>query len=450
MAKIDQSIFKAYDIRGVYPDELNDHTAYLTGRAFVSFLKCKEVLIGRDTRMSSPALHDSLVKGILEQGADVIDIGLTTTPMFYFAIANYGHESGIMITASHNPRQYNGLKLCRKNAVPIGGDTGMEDIKRMVMEGRFPEAGKRGSIKKKDPLQDYTKKVLSYAEKVKPMKIVVDAGNGMSPLVFPKLEEKLPIKTTKLYFDIDCSFPNHEANPSKEETLEELRERTVKEKADFGVAFDGDADRIAFVDENGNIVPNDLMTALISEYLLEKNKGAKILYEVRSSWAVKDEVKKYGGIPVLWKAGHALIKAKMRDEDILFGGEKSGHYFYKDFWYADSAMITFVIVLNILSKSGKRLSDLISPLRIYFDSGEINFKIVNKDGVIGKVEETFKKDAKKVIHVDGLTMEFGDYWFNLRKSNTEPFIRLNLEAKTKKKMEEMRAKLKKMIEEFDK
>lgn len=447
MAKIDRSIFKAYDIRGKYPEEINEETAYLIGRAFVSFLKCREVVVGRDARTSSPAIYSALVKGITEQGADVVDIGLATTPLFYFAIANYSHESGIMITASHNPKQYNGLKLCRKKAVPIGGDTGIMDIKKIAEEGRFPEPEKKGAVRKKSPVEDYAEKALSFADigAMKPLKVVVDAGNGMVPVVFPKITEKLPIKAVELYFEVDCSFPNHEANPSKEESTAELRKRVVEEKADFGVAFDGDADRVAFVDEKGNQVPSDLMTALIARHLLEKNRGEKVLYEVRSSWAVRDEIKKSRGKPVLWKAGHALIKEKMRKENIFFGGEKSGHYFYREFWYADSAIITFIHVLNILSKSGKKLSELIEPVKIYFDSGEINFEVKEKDKAINKVEGTFKKEAKNIMHIDGLTMEFEDWWFNLRKSNTEPLIRLNLEAKTTKKMEEMREKLKKVI-----
>ncbi len=446
--RIDESIFKAYDIRGVYPGQINEEAAYRIGRAFVSFRGCSNVVVGRDARQSSPVIHESLVKGITDQGADVIDIGLSTTPMFYFSIANYGHDSGIMITASHNPKDYNGLKLCREKAIPIGGETGMEEIKKLAVENNFEEPSRKGGVSGKKPLDDYAKKVLSFAEEIKrsrKLRLVVDAGNGMSPVVFPKIEEALPIEAEKLCFEVDCSFPNHEANPSKEETTEELKSRVRGGKADMGIAFDGDADRIGFVDENGRLVPSDLITALLAEEFLEKNPGEKILYEVRSTWAVRDTIKEKGGIPVLWKAGHALIKEKMRKDDILFGGEKSGHCFYRDFWYADSAMITMVKVLNVLSKKGCGLSEALKPFEKYYSSEEINFRIEDKDKVIRGVEESLKQEAVNIMHVDGLTMEFKGWWFNLRKSNTEPLLRLNMEADTEDGLKRARERMEKLI-----
>ncbi|MFO8015740.1 MAG: phosphomannomutase/phosphoglucomutase [Candidatus Woesearchaeota archaeon] len=446
MANIDSSVFKAYDIRGVYPEQINEELAYLIGRAFVASLECREVVVGRDARESSPKLHKALLRGIMDQGADVIDIGLTTTPMFYFTIAEYGHDAGIMITASHNPARYNGMKLCREKAIPIGGETGLQDIRDLVEKNDFTEPERKGEVKDKEPLNDYVRKIMSFSFDVKPIKIVVDAGNGMSPIVFPKLEEELPIESVKMFFDIDCTFPNHEANPSKDENTADLRKKVKGEKAAMGVAFDGDADRVAFVDENGAAIPNDIITALIAEEMLAKNKGEKVLYEVRSSWSVRDTVKANGGTPVLWKAGHALIKEKMRNDDIMFGGEKSGHYFFRDFWYADSAMIALVHVLNILSRKGKSLSELTNPLRRYEDSGELNFEVKDKDEVISRVEDELKEEAVKVMHVDGTTMEFENWWFNLRKSNTEPVIRLNIEADTKEGLESAKQRLKSIIE----
>jgi phosphomannomutase len=446
MNAFNAGIFKAYDIRGVYPAELDEEIVYKIGRAFVIFLKAKAVLVGRDARKSSDKLFASLAKGITDQGADVVDMGLCTTPMFYFA--NQKYPAGVMVTASHNPAKFNGLKLCREEAIPISGETGIEEIRSIVKGNRFEDVKKKGKIVKKDFLADYIKHVSKFIKNIKPLKAVVDAGNGMGGLTLPKIFAKTACNIIPLYFDIDCSFPNHEANPLKDEAVVDLQKSVIKEKADLGIAFDGDADRAAFFDEKGRRVPADLITALLAVHFLNQKKGQKIIYEVRSSWAVKEEIVKCGGIPLLERAGHAFIRKRMRDEDAVAGGEKSGHYFFRDNFYADSAIIAALLVLQILSESGKRMSELVKPLMRYFNSGELNFEVEDKDYALEKVEDAYSDG--KISKVDGITIEFDDFWFNLRKSNTEPLIRLNLEAKSEKKMKDELKKIKTIILEVEK
>lgn len=440
-------VFKAYDIRGIYPSEIDEDFAYRLGKAFVIYTKAKEVAIGRDARLSSPALFKALVKGITEQGADVIDIGLCSTPMFYFAIGNYKFQSGIMISASHNPPQYNGFKLYKKNVEPIGLGFGMEEIKKIFEKDKYSKAKKTGKIRKKEIMQDYIKKIASFAKVKgwKKFKIVADAGNGMAAYSTPKVFDKLRINPKKLCYKIDFTFPNHEPNPMKYQNLKDLQEAIIKEKADLGVAFDGDVDRVGFIDEKGDVVEGDIITGIIAGYLLKKSKGAKIVYEVRTSWAVRDFILNNHGKPILWKAGRTSIMKKMKEEKALFGGEKTGHFFFKDFWCAEDAVIAFTYILNIMSESGKKLSELVEPLMTYYGGEEINFEVGDKQKVIKDVESRYKKDAKRILHIDGITVEFDDWWFNLRASNTEPVIRLNIEAKSKGLVEEKREELSRVI-----
>lgn len=424
-------IFKAYDIRGIYPEQLNKETAYRIGRALVAFLKVDKVVVGRDCRLSSDALFEALAKGINDQGADVYDIGLSTTPMLYFA--NQKFPAGIMITASHNPKEYNGFKLCREKAIPISGDTGIKEIEILVKKGEFEETGKKGGIIEIDVLDDYVNHVLKFSNLKRKLKIVIDASNGAACVTAPKIFEKIDCDFIPLYFEPDGNFPNHEPNQLKDENYKDLIKAVKENKADIGIMFDGDADRVGFVDEQGNIIALDLITALVATHLLKEHTNEKIIYEVRSSWTVKEEIRKQKGIPILWRAGHAFIRNKMREENAIFGGEKSGHFFFRDNFYADNAMIAAMFVLNEISTLDKPFSEIMKPLQRYYNSGEINSSVDYPDEVIKKIEEHFKDG--KIKHIDGLTVEFDDWWFNLRKSQTEPLIRLNLEAKSKELME---------------
>jgi len=437
-------IYKSYDVRGVYPSELNEETAYKIGKAFVDFVKAKKVVVGRDMRLSSETIFDALAKGITEQGADVVDIGLCTSPMLSFAVAFYEEPSGIMITASHNPKEYNGFKMCGENSEPIGYDDGINVIEKNVKEGKFNASKKKGKIVKKEILKDYLKFVLKFAKGIKPLKVVIDAGNGMASLDAPEFFSQLPCKTTKLFFGMDGSFPNHEANPLKEENLEELKKKVVAEKADLGIAFDGDADRVGFVDDKGKAVPNDIVTAIIANELLKEKPNSKIVYDLRSTKAVKEIIEENKGIPLINRVGHVHLKKRLKTENAIFGGELSGHYFFKDFFNCDNAMIAAIIILNIISR-GEKLSALVKSMTRYAASPEINFEVHDKDKAIKKIEAEFKEGKKS--YIDGVTIEFDDWWFNLRASNTEPLLRLRIEAKNKKMLGEKTKLLEKLLKE---
>ena len=434
-------IFKAYDVRGIYPSDLNEEIAYKIGRAFVAFLKIKEVVVGHDGRLSSPQLFKALAKGINDQGADVIDIGLASTPMFYFGAAK--SQSSIMVTASHNPKEYNGFKFCRENAIPISGETGIQDIKGLAEKNEFKEA-KKGKIIKKEIMQDYIQHNLSFVKTDKKFKIVVDAGNGMGSFTFPKIFEKLPFEFIPLYCEMDFNFPNHEPNPLKYETLKDLQKKVVEEKADIGIALDGDGDRCILIDEKGDIVNCDLITALVGKSLLKTNPGNTILYDLRSSKVVAETIKSNDGKPIMCRVGHSFIKKQMRDENAVFAGELSGHFYYKDSFFTESSFITLAMTLNLLAEENKPLSELADPLRKYFQSGEINSDVADKETKIKEIEENYK-DAEKILHLDGLSGYYKDWWFNIRPSNTEPLLRLNLEADTKELMEQKRDEILKII-----
>lgn len=432
-------IFKAYDVRGKVPSELDGEKAYQIGRAFVDFLDVKEVVVGRDMRLSSDKLFKELAKGIVEQGADVIDVGVCGSSMLYFAAAK--RSSAIMITASHNPKEYNGFKFCRENAVPLSSDTGIGDIEGIVASGKFTSSRKKGTITREDILDDYIKYVLKFAKDIKDLKIVVDAGNGMGGLTVPKIAENLGIKVIPLYFKRDGSFPNHEANPLKPENLIDLQERVKKEKADFGIAFDGDGDRCVFVDDKGEAVSGDLMTAIIGKELLKKNPGSTIVYDLRSSWVVKEEVEKQGGTAIETRVGHAFIKQFMREKKAIFAGELSGHYYFKEANFVDNADVAFIEVMNFLSAENNSFSSILKPLRRYYSSGERNLEVEDKDKILREIRERYQKRAKRFYELDGLSGEFDSWHFNVRASNTEPLLRFNIEAKTKKEMEKRRDEL---------
>lgn len=435
------SIFKAYDIRGTYPDQLNEETAYKIGRAFVSFLKCKNAVIGRDMRLSSPALFKALTKGITEQGANVIDIGIATTPMMYFSVAHYGFDAGISITASHNPKEYNGFKLVGKKAVPVSGETGIAEIKRLVEKNDFNESAKKGKITKKEVLKDYVKHTLKFVDvkKIKSFRIVVDAGNATASVVVPELFKHTKCEIIPLYFELDGTFPNHAPNPLESKNLVDLQKKIMAEKADLGIACDGDVDRLFFVDEKGQPVPAEFITALMAKILLSKKPNEKILYDVRSSWIVKEEIEKNKGKAGMCRVGHSLIKSQMRKENALFAGEVSAHYFMRDNYFFEAPFIVTLNILKLLSDENKTLSALIAPLKRYYKIEETNFVVKDKTAKMKELEKLFSDG--KISHLDGIRIDYDDWWFNVRPSNTEPLLRLNLEAKTKQKMEEMAKKI---------
>ena len=441
MAKVDPAIFKAYDIRGIYPTQLNEETAYLVGKALVEYLKPTNIAVGRDMRLSSPALFKSLTRGILEVGADVIDIGLCSTDELYFAVGKFGFEGGVMITASHNPKEYNGFKICQKEAIPLSGDSGLNEIQEIILSGKFSTPAKKGSLIKKDVTDDYIRHILSFVDvkKIKPFKIVVDAGNGMAGLLVPKLFEKLPGQLIPMFFELDGTFPNHPASPIEPENLKFLQEKVIQEKAFLGAAFDGDADRIFFVDEKANMLGGDIVTALVAKSLLKKEKGATILYNIICSRTVPKVIQENGGQAIKTRVGHALIKPLMKQYNAVFGGEHSGHFYYRDNFYADSALITLVVFLELLSEENKKVSDLVKEIDRYFRSGEINSKVEDIPNKLKEIEKIYSNG--KIDHLDGLTVEFDDWWFNLRPSNTEPLLRLNVEADSPELLQQVTKKL---------
>lgn len=433
-------IFKAYDIRGVYPTDLDEKTAYWLGRSVARYSHADQVVVGRDIRESSPVLTAELIRGLTDEGADVIDIGLASTPLFNFSVANYtNNDFGVMVSASHNPAQYNGFKLTTSDGLPVGRDSGMDKIKKLVLEMEQQPAPKAppGQIVKKEFSTDYLAKIFSLTDHAKsafggkPLKIVVDTANAMGGLLAEKVFSRLPqIQVTYLYKNFDGRFPNHEANPLKAETLKELCRQVLEQKADLGVAYDGDADRIGFVDETGAIVSGDFLTALLSKSILEKQKGGLILGDVRFSRSVPEYIQEHGGRFDFCQVGHALIKKAMREKNAAFAGELSLHFYYRDFFGVESGDLTLLLLLEIISLAGLPLSQIIKPLRRYSHSGEINFTVTDKEKIIREIKEKYGIQAQTILEIDGLRLDFSDWWMSIRASNTEPLLRLNLETNT--------------------
>ena len=427
-------IFKAYDIRGIYGDTLTDEVAFKIGRAFATFMKCRKVVIGQDMRSHSDAVFESLAKGLTMQGTDVIKLGLCTTPMSYFANGKLGAEASIMITASHNPGEWNGFKLCRERAIPISGKTGIQEIERIVNEESFDDpATESGKITEHDIDSEYAEHVRKIAQFDEPLKLAVDFANAMGIYEAKAFGDK--IEMDSLYDTLDGTFPNHEANPLKPEMMADLQAKVNSGSYDFGIAFDGDADRVGFVNEKGEIVPMDMITALIAQSLLKKEKGV-IYYDLRSSWALKEVITESGGTPKMSRVGHAFIKQQIRDDNAIFAGELSGHYYFRDNYYTESSSMAVLSVANILRATGKPLSELIEPIQRYFASGEINSEVADVQAVLAKLKEEYK--TGRLIELDGVSIEFDDWWFNVRPSNTEPLLRLNLEATTDEVMQQKR------------
>jgi phosphomannomutase len=435
---LESKVFKAYDVRGIYPDELDEAGAEAIGRAYVEQFEPRRMAVGRDMRLSSPAMQEALMRGAAAAGAEVLDLGLVGTEMVYFAVGSLGLEGGAMVTASHNPKEYTGMKLVRRGALPVGGESGLFDVRDRALEDSEPR-GAEGTIEQYDIWPAYVDRVLSFVDvsTIKPLKVVIDAANGMAGAMLPPVLERLPIETVRCYFEPDGSFPNHEPNPLLPENREFIVRKTLEEGADLGVAFDGDADRCFFVDDTGEFVPGDFVTALFAEGVLEKEPGAKVIYDVRASRAVPDAIEGAGGVALMNRVGHAFIKARMRKEDAAFAGEVSGHYYFRDFSQADSGVVPFLLMLELISKRGRRLSEILEPLRLrYFITGELNTPVPD---VALKLQELKERYADgRVSHLDGISVDFDDWHFNVRPSNTEPLLRLNLEATSEELMEQKR------------
>ena len=438
---LDPKVFKAYDVRGIYPTELDEEGGYAIGRAYVEQFEPERIAVGRDMRLSSPSMAKAVMEGAAAAGAEVIDIGLVGTEMVYFAVGDLGLDGGIQVTASHNPKEYTGLKIVRRGALPVGGDSGLLEIRdRAVTISDMSGGQAPGQVREEDVFPGFVEKVLSFIDPgaVKPLRVVIDAANGMAGAMLPPVLERLPIDAVPSFFELDGSFPNHEPNPLLPENREFVIGKVLQEKAELGVAFDGDADRCFFIDGTGDFVPGDFVTALLAELMLEKHPGSKIIYDVRASWAVREAIEQAGGIPLINRVGHAFIKHRMREEDAVFAGEVSGHYYFRDYFQADSGVIPFLLVLELISKRGKPLSELLQPFReTYFLTGEINVPVGDVAVKVQELKERFGKEGE-VSHLDGISIEAEDWHMNVRPSNTEPLLRLNLEARSKELMERKR------------
>jgi phosphomannomutase len=438
-------IFKAYDIRGLYPSEINEEAAYLIGRATVDEFQLKTLAVGRDARSHSPALFEAFAKGAMEQGANVINLGLLTTPMVYYASWNIPEADAVVsLTASHNPPEYNGMKISLRNAVPVGENSGLTAIKERVMAGNFVAAATPGTMSEYDIQKAYLAYLGTFAElsSERPLSVVIDTANAMGVLelpIFEVLEAQGMLKVTTLYASLDKPFSAHEANPLNTETLDELRAAVVEQKADLGIAFDGDADRIGFVDENGAVIPMDLVTGLIASILLKTNPGATVLYDLRSSLAVKEVIEENGGTALECKVGHANIKKQMKEVGALFAGELSGHYYFSQNSGAEAGSLPALLLLNLMTTTKEPISALVAGLHRYSHSGEINSEVADKDTVLNALRSRYGDGEQHEL--DGLKVSYQDWWFNVRASNTEPLLRLNLEAKTPELLAEKQAEL---------
>ena len=441
-------LFKSYDIRGIAPEELTPELAYRIGRAIVLELGVDAVAVGRDMRVTGPLLSSSLIDGIRDQGADVTDVGLVSTDALYFTVGKYGFPAGVMITASHNPPEYNGFKLCREGARAVSFEEGIKQIRDRALSDDFPPlAENRGDLIEKDVIQAYAEHCLSMVEvsAIKPLKIAIDAGNGMAGKTVPVVFKSLPVEVIPLFFELDGTFPNHPANPIEPENIRDLQKAVLDNECDLGIAFDGDADRMFLIDEQGRAIGGDMVTAMVAIALLRKHPGSAICYNLICSRSVPETIEEHGGRPIRTPVGHSLIKKIMRDEDAIFGGEHSGHFYFRDNWYADSGLIAALTVLQLISDEGKPLSEVIGPIDTRFRSGEINTRVADAKQVMADVEKRYAAEGATIDHLDGVTIGFPDWWFNLRASNTEPLLRLNAEAETPELLATKTAEVRSMI-----
>jgi len=438
---LDPSVFKAYDVRGVYPTELDEDGAYRVARAYTEHFEPQSVAVGHDMRTSSPAVFAAVVNGIADAGAEVVELGLVGTEMLYHAVSELGLDGGICVTASHNPKEYTGMKIVRRGALPVGGDSGLAEI-RTRAEAGFGPVERRGPVRSEDVWPSFVEKVLSFVdlEAIRPLRVVVDAANGMAGVMLPPVLERLPqLTVTRCYFEPDGTFPNHEPNPLLPENREFIVAKVTEEAADLGVAYDGDADRCFFVDDTGEFVPGDFATALLAEAVLAKAPGEKVIYDVRASWAVPETIERAGGVALENRVGHAFIKQRMRAEDAVFAGEVSAHYYFRGFSQADTGVVPFLVMLELVSRSGTALSELLRPYRErFFLTGEINTPVADVPLKLQELKERYAAQGGRVSHLDGLSIHFDDWHFNVRPSNTEPLLRLNLEALSEQLMIEKR------------
>lgn len=439
----DPDVFKAYDVRGLYPEQINEPLAEQIGRGFAAHLGARRIAVSRDMRLSSPSLAKAFIAGARVQGADIVDIGLMGTDQLYFAVARNNLDGGAQITASHNPAAYNGIKLVGRQALPLSGDAGIGDIRDMLAANALPPpAARPGARSEARVLDDYLDHVLGFIDPaaIRPFSLVLDAGNGIAGAVAPALFDRLPCRTTRLCFEIDGTFPNHEANPLLAANRRDLVDAVRAGSADAGIAWDGDADRCFFVDGEGEFVPGDFVTALLAEAFLRKTPGAAVVYDVRASQAVRDTVAAFGGRALMNRVGHAFFKKRMREENAVFGGEVTGHYYFRENFYADNGFIPALLILELMSTRGQTLRELLAPLRErYFLSGEIDTALDDEDRVAARLDLLAARYADGDVHrMDGVSVEYPTWRFNVRPSNTEPLLRLNLEGATRGEMERRR------------
>jgi phosphomannomutase len=444
--------FHAYDIRGIYNVDFNKETAYKVGYFLPELLSAKEVLVGRDARVSSPEIHEYLLKGLTDAGADVYDVGLSTTPMVYFGTANYGFKASVQITASHNPAEYNGLKVSRENALPVGFDTGLGQIQEWIESGReCPPAQVKGQVFQKDIKADYLAFLLKYKGDWSSLKIAMDVSNGMASLFVCDIFGDQP---SYIFEQMDGSFPNHEPNPLNPKNIVDLQKLVAQTKSDIGVIYDGDADRVMFVDENSRFISPDLMIAVLGHYFHEE-RGEKgyVHQDIRSSKAVGEYLAPMGGVMNTWRVGRAFAAIKLRELDGVFGGELAGHYYFRDFFYSDSGLLASILILNVVAKmkaQGVSLSQLIGRIEKYQNSGEINFKLERKKEAMDAVRDYFMSTEESTAYMDfdGYRVEFPDWWLNIRPSNTEPYLRFLCEATSKELLDEKVAKVREIVKSF--
>jgi len=437
---LDPKVFKAYDVRGIHPTELDEDGGYRIGRAYAEVFEPRRIAVGRDMRLSSPAMAEAVIRGATDAGVDVLDIGMVGTEMVYFAVGHHGLDGGIAVTASHNPKEYTGMKIVRRGALPVGGDSGLLDIRDRAEREPGEPAPERGTVSAADVYPAFVERVLSFVDvnAIRPLRVVIDAANGMAGAMLPPILERLPVEAVRCYFEPDGSFPNHEPNPLLPENREFIMGKVREEGAELGIAFDGDADRCFFVDDTGEFVPGDFVTTLLAEVMLAKEPGRPVIYDVRASWAVPDTIRKAGGEPVVSRVGHAFIKHRMREVGALFAGEVSGHYYFRDFEQADSGTVPALLMLELLSKAGRPLSELLRPYRErYFLTGELNTPVSDVALKLQELKERFGPEGE-VTHIDGLEVTAKDWRMNVRPSNTEPLLRLNLEALDRGLMERKR------------
>jgi len=439
---IQSSIFKSYDIRGIYPDQLNENTAFEIGRGFVRHTGAKKIAVGYDARISSPALFKALCEGIISQGRDLYNIGQVPTECLYFAVGNYDFDAGIMITASHNPKEYNGFKMIKKNKNDIEVIRG-KDLLSVVQNSGYEEAVP-GKMHEKNILPDYQNYVLSFVKSdIKPFKMVIDTSNGVMGNVISKLKGKLPVEIVDLNFEPNGNFPNHSPNPLEKGSADQISSEIKKQKADFGIIFDGDADRVFLIDEKGALVNPDVTRLLLVKHFLGKNPGGAIVYDLICSKAVPEFIKQWNGVPVKAQVGFVNIREALIKSRGVMGGEMSGHYCFKDYFYMDSGMISFLILLQVISAENKKISSIEKELTLYFKADQLNFEVENKEGVLEKIKEKYS-DGKQDF-LDGVTVDFKDWWFNVRPSNTEPLLRLTIEADTQELLEQKKKELRGFI-----